>query len=192
MRSRPGFPQDFRHPGLDSSARSFASARFGEANVSRIEQSYHRSVVTKEELLVDLMMYDRDYTPPRVRDDPVYQMALPSVRTQFIPEERLVPMTLGAVELSPNFPKDRSPGLPWKMMGYKTKGDVHKDVQAKSVYHMTWKKVGKGKDVSLPDVALFVRAQVSGLDRKLLFDLHYKEICISCRNITNIITMSKC
>lgn len=112
------------------------------------------------------MEYHRQYAPATVRNDPVYAMVLQSVRQEFIPRDKIIPLTLGAVEKYPDFPKDRSPGLPWKGKGYKTKGDVLADPVACATWHRKWRNIGRGRSETLPDVALFVRAQVTGIDRE--------------------------
>jgi hypothetical protein len=51
-------------------------------------------------------------------------MAIQSVREDLHCDKKLNPYTIGAVARLSEFPKAKSPGLPWKLRGYKSKGDV--------------------------------------------------------------------
>nr|APG78227.1 RdRp [Hubei partiti-like virus 10] len=155
-----GFPQDLRNPGTDEIALSYANNWFGCKRVSRVLDNIHRSQISLEALRNDLLEYDIAYAHP-IRDDDVYQLALNSVRRQFVPEEKLIPLTLGGAEAHPDIPKDRSPGLPWKLKGYKTKGDCIADPIARKTWHTKWDNIGRGRKETLPDAALFLRAQMA-------------------------------
>jgi hypothetical protein len=51
-------------------------------------------------------------------------MAIQSVQEDLHCDEKLNPYTIRAVARLSEFPKAKSPGLPWKLRGYKSKGDV--------------------------------------------------------------------
>lgn len=156
-----GFPQDLRNPRIDEIAEHYAHKHFGSFRVDKVTQNLHRSHISKESLLNDLMEYDRKYAP-RIRDDPVYEMVLESVRRDLTPKNDLIPLTLGAVEKHSELPRNRSPGLPWKTLGYKTKRDCLEDPAVVASWHNKWDNIGRARGPrSLPDTALFLRAQIA-------------------------------
>lgn len=105
------------------------------------------------------MKYDPSPVPAN-RDD-IYRMAYQSVAEELLIEEKLIPYTTGAVIQLPEFPNQKSPGLPWKQMGYRTKIDVVKEQKNIAAMNATWHQVSARKRVELPDVCLFARAQVA-------------------------------
>lgn len=155
-----GYPQDFRNPRIDEIAEHYAARHFGQAKIEAITETLHRSRISKQALEEDLMKYDRVYVP-RVKD-PVYELALESVRREMTPETPLIPLTLGGVEHHPDLTKNRSPGLPWKLQGYRTKAEVLAKPENVATWHRKWDNIGRArKNVHLPDTALFLRAQVA-------------------------------
>nr|APG78308.1 RdRp [Hubei partiti-like virus 9] len=156
-----GFPQDLRNPGLDDVAYDYAAHWFGYGTVDGIRLKLHRSHITFEKLEEDLMGFNRQFRNNDVRADPVYQYALQTLRDDYLPAEKLIAGTLGFAEKHPELPKDRSPGLPWKLKGYKTKRDCLNDPEARRIWHTKWDRIGRGKDETLPDAALFLRAQIA-------------------------------
>ena len=76
-------------------------------------------------------------------------------------EEKLIPYTTDAVITFPEFPNQTSPGLSWKSREYSTKTDVVKDQTNVSGMNKVWHEVAARRKVELPDVCLFVHAQVS-------------------------------
>lgn len=162
-----GFPQDLRNARVDEIAEHYALKHFGSFRVDSVARKLHRSQISKEAMLTDLKEYDRVYAG-RLIDDTVYEMAFESVRRELTPDKLLTPLTLGAVEQHPELPKNRSPGLPWKQQGYKTKRDCLEDPAAVAVWHRKWDNIGRGRgNTSLPDAALFLRAQIArqGVDK---------------------------
>jgi hypothetical protein len=160
-----GYGLDLRSPGLDEVAYEYAKHWFGETKVSKVMSVLHRSEVTQDRMLADLMEYEREYTPSTVKDEPLFQMAVQSVIEQLVPKEKLIPLTLSAVEKHPDFPKDRSPGIPWTLKGYRKKKDCIEYPDARRVWHIKWSRIGRGKAETLPDVCLFFRAQIATLDK---------------------------
>nr|APG78183.1 RdRp [Beihai partiti-like virus 1] len=158
LKSCKGFALDLRPPRPDPVAIKVASEVFGASEVDRVRSKFHRSFVTSERLMEDLFDYDRVYANADVRDEPIYQLALQSVREQYTPQERLVPLTLGAVEQHPDLTRDSAPGLPYSQEGYRTKADVL-NAGISGRWHKLWDVVGKGKPAQIPDSQHFFRAQ---------------------------------
>uniref|UniRef100_A0AB38ZK80 RNA-dependent RNA polymerase n=1 Tax=Crocidura shantungensis ribovirus 7 TaxID=3139542 RepID=A0AB38ZK80_9VIRU len=161
LRPLEGFPLDLRSPGVDEVALSYAIDQFGQVAIDNVMATHHRSEASSERMYTDVMGYDRVFRNSKVRSEASYQMAVESVRKQLIPAEKLVPLTLGAAEQHPNFPQDRSPGLPWTLRGYKKKRDCLQDPVARKSWHNKWDRIGRGKVENLPDVSLFFRAQIA-------------------------------
>nr|WPR18850.1 MAG: RNA-dependent RNA polymerase [Partitiviridae-like virus 3] len=162
--AKEGYSVDIRTPRRDGIAMRYVNRWFGKDYLDRVLNKYHRAEVSHEAIRDDFMCYDRSYLPSKVRSDPVYHVVIASVRRDFMPKEKLVPLTLGAVCKAPEFPKDRSPGLPYSQQGFKTKGEVLEDpVQRRHMFGL-WDNVGKGREVGLPDVAGYFRAQICSHD----------------------------
>lgn len=70
---------------------------------------------------------------------------------------------MGAVPARPDFPGAKSPGLPYKLHGYKTKREVLDDGHLHHINKM-WQDIGRGKHRYLADVCLFARAQIGKVD----------------------------
>ncbi|KAK6623395.1 hypothetical protein RUM43_009247, partial [Polyplax serrata] len=119
--SSSGYPIDLRNPGRDEVAYDLSVKYFGKESVDKILSTKHRSQITKEALIADLMQYDRSYAP--ILRDPTYTVACRSVLADFSSHTKLIPLTLGGSMKHPVFPKDRSPGFHWKLRGFETKGD---------------------------------------------------------------------
>lgn len=163
--SKKGFQIDTRHHGLDRDACMFANAAFGRYQVDYAISTLHRSVASHEEIKADILSYDRSYVSSKVRNSDNYRMVLQSVRDEFVASEKLIPLTLGGAWEHSEFPKDKSPGLPWTERGFKTKGDVIRDTEARNEIIARWDAIGRGRDTGLPDTAAFFRAQVVTLDK---------------------------
>jgi hypothetical protein len=116
-----GFGLDMRSPGVDEVALAYANDWFGPNNIENVMKTLHRSEVPYERMLDDLKDYDRVYVGSEVRTEAIYQMAYESVLDQLVPKTKLIPMSLTAVENHSDFPKDRSPGIPWILKGYAKK-----------------------------------------------------------------------
>nr|QZZ63397.1 hypothetical protein [Leuven Partiti-like virus 3] len=163
--SKKGFQIDTRHHGLDRDACMFANAAFGRHQVDHAISTLHRSVASHEEIKADILSYDRKYINSKVRQTDNYRMVLQSVRDDFLSQEKLIPLTLGGAWEHPEFPKDKSPGLPWTERGFKTKGAVLDDTSARNEILGRWDAIGRGRDTGLPDTAAFFRAQVVTKDK---------------------------
>lgn len=156
-----GFALDLRPPQMDDVALRFAKKWFGEGVCERVCQKMHRACPSAAAILADVEDYNIVY-PKRVTDD-VYLGVLESVRRDFIPDEPLIPWTIGRCRKQ-GIPKDKSPGLPWKERGYRTKRDVLEDPSACAEIHKYWSLVGKGHHLGAPDTQVYFRSQICGVD----------------------------
>nr|UDL14380.1 MAG: putative RNA-dependent RNA polymerase [Partitiviridae sp.] len=160
--SKEGFPMDLRVVGRDEIAYEYAVQWFGQKYLDKVSDNLHRSSVTTEAIFEDLMKYDRKYVGPKVRSDPAYLAVLESVREDFTSKEPLIPLTLGGVFEHPDFPRDKSPGLPWTQRGFKTKGDVLDCSESRGKILRLWDAIGNSRsNVGLPDSCTFFRAQIA-------------------------------
>lgn len=82
----------------------------------------HCSEISYEKLIEDFMKYNSTHVSAN-RDD-VYRMAYQSVYEELSLQERLIPYTTSAVIKLPEFPNQKSPDLPWKLLEYTTKKDL--------------------------------------------------------------------
>ncbi|AXQ04877.1 RNA-dependent RNA polymerase [Partitivirus-like Culex mosquito virus] len=121
----------------------------------------HRACPSVECIRADVDDYNRQYVQ-RVQND-TYLAVLESVRKDFVPEKPLVPWTLGRCQKQ-GIPKDKSPGLPWRERGYKTKREVLEDPAACNEIHKYWSLVGKGYRTSSPDTMVYFRSQICGVE----------------------------
>lgn len=110
-------------------------------------------------MLEDLKGYDRE---PAICDrDDVYYAVLNSIRQDLSHFPVITPLTMGAVPQRPDFPSQKSPGLPYKLQGFATKAEV---IEAGKLHEINrdWQNIGFKKcRVDLPDVCLFARAQIA-------------------------------
>nr|AOR51390.1 RdRp [Partitivirus-like 3] len=148
-----------RPPRWDSIAVKYSNLIFGSRVVSGVLKKYHRSRVSMDALQDDVFEYNCKL-PSRPNDDPIYIAALQSVRREFVPQIPIIPLTIGAASKVSTVPKDKSPGLPWKLMGFKTKEDVFADDDAMRQIRKDWILIGRGYHVRLPDCLVYARAQI--------------------------------
>lgn len=159
-----GYQMDFRAPRWDAYAVDICNRFFGYNQVSKILDNYKRARLTLADLYEDVFEYDIKYNV-RLVDDPVYIAAFQSVREQFLPQVKIIPLTTGAVTTLPEVPKDKSPGLPWTQLGYRQKRDVYLDSKAMNTMRSEWHRIGEGRHHTLPDVQVFARSQISTKDK---------------------------
>jgi hypothetical protein len=161
-----GFVFDLRPSKPDDIAIDAVIQHFGQKTVDNINKTLHRSKMSYDDLMDDLRKYDVDYAPSSLRDDKVYQLAFASVYDEFVKGDKLIPLTLGAAKANPDMPGQKSPGLPYKDLGFKTKREVFQDNEQWKDIAGTWQRIGGGVHTCLPDVALFARAQIASLDKQ--------------------------
>ncbi|AVK59490.1 RdRP [Wuhan fly virus 6] len=58
---------------------------------------------------------------------------------------------------------NKSPGLPWRDIGYKTKGDIRKDPEAIRKVRWFWHRIKGGEDIRPPDCLAYVRSHVANI-----------------------------
>jgi hypothetical protein len=154
-----GFVFDLRPARRDPLAYKAIEKVFGSNNLSAIDETYHRSPLSYEALIEDLFEYDVVHKPRL--DDDIYYLAVQTVRKDFQRSGKLIPLTLGGVIEHENFPNAKSPGLPWKTMGFKTKREAISDPEVNQYIREKWHRIGRGINTTLPDVCLFARAQTA-------------------------------
>lgn len=154
------FPFNYQSGRIDRNALFVMNKHFGSGGVSAARTLYHRSHLTFDNLKADLLKYDAPR--PSRHHGSSYYMVFESVRQDLkLYETPIVPLTTGAVANHESFPSSKSPGLPYKIEGYATKGDAVKDPRIMNEIRETWYHVEAGRPVNLPDVACYARAQLS-------------------------------
>lgn len=154
-----GFAFNFTPARQDKLARDAAESVFGPQVVSDLMGKYHRSTLSYDLLRADLLDYDRVHKPS-IRSDPVYQLAFTSVLEDIKSEKKLIPYTTGAVPLLPDFPRQKSAGLPYKLMGIRSKQDVVDQIGLNDNRKL-WHEISFGRRHQLPDVCLYARSQLT-------------------------------
>lgn len=164
--SSSGFSFDLSQSREDPLARRAAEHVFGETYVAECFSKLHRSSLSYDALISDLFEYERTHSR-RPSDDPVYYMALESVHRDLVPKTKLVPYTIGAASKLASFPRMKSPGLPWKLDGYKNKGEVVDDPALLKRMNANWHHIGaRIAHTPLPDTCLFARSQVCAVEKE--------------------------
>lgn len=154
-----GFTFNLRAAQTDRWAYEASCRHFGREKIDGVLSSLHRSVISYDAMLADLKGYDVKPVPRTNLAS--YRLAYQTIREDLKDIGTIIPLTMGAVPAREEFPRNKSPGLPYKLMGYKTKGDV---IDAGNLHDINrdWQKIGFRKEkVVLPDVCLFARAQIS-------------------------------
>jgi len=130
---------------------------------SQISKEWHRP--SGESRLLDEGLLKYDITTPKRCYDGDYLAILKQTLDELRPSKRIVPLTLGAAALHPDFPKTTSPGFPWVHQGFHTKKDVLESKSATGLIHRAWDMIGKGHPWSLPDSIAFHRVVASPRDK---------------------------
>nr|QQO81400.1 RNA-dependent RNA polymerase [Soybean thrips partiti-like virus 4] len=120
--------------------------------------SKHRSPVTFDLIRKDLLQNSNDSKIPKSL---TMKLAILEATKAFQLSSPVKMMHLNDV-----FKQDlniwtSSPGLPWRDMGYKTKGDIRKDVDAVNRVRWFWHKVKGGSNIDAPDCCAFVRSHLA-------------------------------
>lgn len=157
--SAQGFPYKLVPARKDEWAEEIAKRHFGEEEVTKVLSTLHRSEISYERMIEDLKGYD--VPPAMCNRDAIYLATLNTLRKDLRDFPTIIPLTTGAVPQRSDFPNNKSPGLPFKLMGYKTKREVIDDGHLHAI-NRDWQRIGfkKGR-VDLPDVCLFARAQIA-------------------------------
>lgn len=158
------FSFNYQPSRIDRNALFALNRTFNRDAISSARTEYHRAHLTFEDLKDDLLKYDCVHTPRGV--SPSYAMAYASVVNDLkLPQGTLVPMTHGAVVAYPSFPTSKSPGIPLKQEGFKTKGEAVADPQVMHDIRREWYAIERGVKIQLPDCAAYARAQLCPRDK---------------------------
>ncbi|APG78258.1 RdRp [Hubei diptera virus 17] len=157
--SAEGFTFNLRPAKIDAWAYEACSRHFGDQKIKGVVETLHRSSISYTAMVDDLLGYQVKPSPRTELKS--YHLAYASVRQDLNIDTPLIPLTMGAVPQREDFPGNKSPGLPYKQQGFKTKREV---IDAGKLHEINrdWQRIGfrKGK-VELPDVCLFARAQIA-------------------------------
>lgn len=157
-----GFTYDYSRALPDSNALRVLLKHFDPTGIAIVREKYHRSTVNFEDLQTNLFEYDCSKAERHHTD--AYYMVLQSVYEDlFIPQ--VTPTTRNAVINNPNIPGSKSPGLPDKNRGYKSKREAVEDEEVIKEIDDAWTRVSNGQRVQFPDVAVFARAQITTRDK---------------------------
>jgi hypothetical protein len=93
-------------------------------------------------------------------DDPMFRLAVSKTYHAF-----KIPSLVKMIHLNDIFQEDldiwsKSPGLPWKDIGYRTKGDIKKDPEAVRKVRHFWHRIKAGEKLYPPDSLAYVRSHV--------------------------------
>ncbi|QGL51730.1 RNA-dependent RNA polymerase [Vespa velutina associated partiti-like virus 1] len=158
-----GFVMNMTPAREDRKAREACDLYFGPELVGRITSHLQRSTMNYEAIIDDLLEYDRAHVPKNKivgESRVIYDMVIQSIKDD-LGTPNLVPMEYEEIRSMPDFPGAKSPGLPYKNQGYTNKAQVFDDPACLEALKNTWRDVGHGKNVHLPDVCLFARAQIA-------------------------------
>lgn len=104
------------------------------------------------------MEYAAEKAPRRHTD--AYYMVLQSVVEDLRPREKIVPISKKCVTQHQNFPGPKSAGLPYKQRGLVTKRQAIEEPGVMDEISELWRDIGQRKNIDLPDVAVYARAQI--------------------------------
>ena len=95
----PGFPMKYQLPRQDRTAYHACKNVFGDS-VDTVLKMYERTPVEYYTLLSEFFKYG-NVEAPRLEDEGLYDTILESVRRDFTPPHKIVPLTPGAVAIHP-------------------------------------------------------------------------------------------
>ncbi|UOK20169.1 RNA dependent RNA polymerase [Diplodia seriata partitivirus 1] len=131
--------------------------------LNHIKSTWHRPSGDDTVLEENLSHYG-DPLPRRCYDGD-YLAILKKTMDELKPRDKIIPLTLGAAEKSPDLPTTTSPGFPWVTRGFRTKADVLNDKGAVGLIHRTWDSIGRGIPWQLPDSMAFHRVIASPAEK---------------------------
>ncbi|APG78263.1 RdRp [Hubei diptera virus 18] len=167
----------------DGKARLACELFFGKDKVDKVTNTLHRSRLNYDSLIEDFLEYDRDHV--RRFEDPdtklIYNTVLQSIIDD-LGDQRIKPLTFDQVRNLSDFPGAKSPGLPYKNQGYRSKAEVYDCKENLEHLENIWDLIGNGKNVYLPDVCLFARSQIAKYPKEKIratwgysFDVYMEE-----------------
>lgn len=154
---------DYSPARIDRNALFAINQCFDKVKVSEVRTQYHRAKLNAEDLRHDLFEYSCKKATRY--DSPIYWAAVDSVKRQLDIGKKIIPLTHGAVADHPDFPGSKSPGLPYKLRGFKSKRDAVSDPVIMHEIRKHWYDIVFGREKHLPDVACFARAQICSRDK---------------------------
>nr|QMI58122.1 RNA-dependent RNA polymerase [Vera virus]QMI58125.1 RNA-dependent RNA polymerase [Vera virus] len=179
-----GFVMNMTPAREDGKARLACNKFFGKDKVDKVTNTLHRSRLNYESLMEDFLEYDREHVKKSVLDQDsnlIYQCVLQSIRND-LGKQSITPLSFMEVRKLADFPGSKSPGLPYKNQGYKTKAEVFDDEKNLEHLEHLWNQVENGKNVHLPDVCLFARSQIAKYPKQKIratwgysFDVYMEE-----------------
>lgn len=179
-----GFVMNMTPAREDGKAREACETYFGKTLVDKITGHLHRSVLNYDALLEDLLGYDRQHVKKQSMNAvslDIYNMTIQSIKDD-LGNVKLQPLSFEEVRHRPDFPGAKSPGLPYKLMGIKTKREVFDNDELMDTVRQNWSDVAHGRHVRLPDVCLFARAQIASAGKEKIratwgysFDVYIEE-----------------
>nr|APG78155.1 RdRp [Hubei partiti-like virus 2] len=158
-----GFAFNYTPSRLDRNALFALNRTFDPDKISKVRTKYHRAHLNLDDLRSDLMEYSRPKVSRQVDD--AYAAVFESVDQDVFGKTMIKPLTHGAVASHPGLPKQKSPGLPLKTQGYRTKGEALADPKVITAIRKQWYAIERQEDVELPDVACYARAQICSRDK---------------------------
>nr|WAK75606.1 MAG: putative RNA-dependent RNA polymerase [Partitiviridae sp.] len=154
-----GYAMNLQPAKVDRLALHYARKHFGTRIVEEVQQEYHRARLCYDDLVSDVFKYDTSRPEGHVQGSFEYQATIAYVRETFLPKEKLPMYSWSKIINSPDFPRQKSAGIPHIYTSMKKKWMVAEDPTLMTEYKEFWDAVGAGKKLQLPDVALFARAQ---------------------------------
>lgn len=116
-----------------------------------------RSPVTLDLIREDMKSFASP-SPRRPDNDIFNQVVVDAYRTfRVTPVKPIHLNELPHIELETS---SSSPGLPWKPLGYHTKGDILRDPQAYQSVRKFWHRIKEGGNISPPDCAAYLRSHL--------------------------------
>lgn len=155
------FPMNMQPSRIDRNALFVMNRVFPPESVAAARTEYKRTQLNFDDLKRDLLEFDCQ--KPVRQHSHAYYAVFESVRQDLgLYKHKVIPLTTGAVAKHKDFPASKSPGLPYKNLGYKTKGDVANDPAVMRDIRIMWYEIERGVKVELPDVACYARAGICG------------------------------
>lgn len=158
-----GFPFNYQPSRLDRNALFALNRVFDPEKISAVRSKYHRARLNLDDLRKDLLQFGSRKAPRAVSDS--YYAIFESVDKDIFGDIKIVPLTHGAVAAHMDLPRTKSPGLPLKLQGYRTKGEALDDPAVLQNIRATWYAIERNEPVLLPDVACYGRAQICSRDK---------------------------
>nr|APG78162.1 RdRp [Hubei partiti-like virus 3]APG78255.1 RdRp [Hubei partiti-like virus 3]APG78292.1 RdRp [Hubei partiti-like virus 3] len=155
-----GFAFNYLPSRIDRNALYALNKVFDPQLVAEVRTKYHRAKLTIGDLRSDLMGYS-SFKGSR-KHTTLYYSVMESVERDLFPEQdmKIIPWTHGSVACHPELPRQKSPGIPLKSQGYANKGEALDDPEVLRGIRKQWYSIEAGREVVLPDVACYARAQI--------------------------------